>query len=138
MIYPGHGIVKYNKTVERLIEGRTKQYHVYTVVDNGMTIMVQHDAIHALMRPLISKDEVTEVLKVLNDTTTKIDQTRWNRRYREYMEKIKTGSIYEVAEVVRNLQILKASKDLSFGERKMLDQANYLVQTEIDMVLKGD
>ena len=73
------------------------------------------------------------VYEILKERNVKIDQTTWNRRYREYMEKIKTGSIFEIAEVLRNLFLLRHSKDLSFGERKMLDQAKHLLVKEISL-----
>lgn len=65
-----------------------------------------------------------------------IENQTWNRRYREYMEKIKTGSVYEVAEVYRDLLMLKSEKDLSFGERKMLDTARTLLVKEISLAKK--
>ena len=60
-----------------------------------------------------------------------MDGQTWNRRYREYMEKIKTGSVFEIAEVLRDLSLLKFDKDLSFGERKMLDTAKSLLIKEL-------
>ena len=77
--------------------------------------------------------EVQKVYKILKMRDVKIDQTTWNRRYRDYMEKIKTGSIYEISEVLRDLFLLRHSKDLSFGERKMLDQAKALIVKEISI-----
>jgi CarD family transcriptional regulator len=62
-----------------------------------------------------------------------MDNQTWNRRYREYMEKIKTGSVYEIAEVLRDLYRLKTDKDLSFGERKMLDTAKSLLIKELSL-----
>jgi CarD family transcriptional regulator len=85
------------------------------------------------LREIISDKEVQNVYKILKKRDVKIDQTTWNRRYREYMEKIKTGSVYEIAEVLRNLFMLRHSKDLSFGERKMLDQAKALLVKEISL-----
>ena len=85
------------------------------------------------LRALVSKQEVDEVLGILRDKKVKIDRTTWNRRYREYMEKIKTGSVKEIAEVLRNLYLLKNSKDLSFGEKKMFDTAKNLLVKEISM-----
>ena len=85
------------------------------------------------LRNIITDDEVTKVYKILKMRDVKIDQTTWNRRYRDYMEKIKTGSIYEISEVLRDLFLLRHSKDLSFGERKMLDQAKALIVKEISI-----
>ena len=72
-------------------------------------------------------------MQILKEKDVKIDNQTWNRRYREYMEKIRTGSVFEIAEVLRNLFLLRHSKDLSFGERKMLDQAKHLLVKEISL-----
>jgi CarD family transcriptional regulator len=67
-----------------------------------------------------------------------MDNQTWNRRYREYMDKIKTGSLYEVAEVFRDLSLLKITKDLSFGERKLYDTAHALLIKELSIAKKVD
>ncbi len=72
-----------------------------------------------------------EVYAILKEKDISVDSTTWNRRYREYMEKIKTGSVFEIAEVLRDLYLLKGDKDLSFGERKMLDTARSLLIKEL-------
>jgi CarD family transcriptional regulator len=73
------------------------------------------------------------VIEILRETNVKIDNQTWNRRYREYMEKIKTGSVFEIAEVLRDLFLLKVDKELSFGERKMLDTARSLLLKELSL-----
>ena len=85
------------------------------------------------LRPLISKDEATRVVEILKDKDVKIDTQTWNRRYRDYMEKIKTGSVFEIAEVLRDLYVLKVDKELSFGEKKMLDTAKNLLLKELNL-----
>jgi len=74
---------------------------------------------------------VAKVYKILRDKKVEIDQQTWNRRYREYTEKIKTGSVLEIAKVLRDLFVLKGDKELSFGERKMLDTARNLLVKEL-------
>ena len=85
------------------------------------------------LRPIISKTEAGKVLEILKQKNVKIDNQTWNRRYREYMEKIKTGSVYEIAEVLRDLFLLRVDKELSFGERKMLDTARSLLLKELSL-----
>ena len=75
--------------------------------------------------------QVKEVLSILKSRDVPRDTQTWNRRYREYMEKIKTGSVFEIAEVMRDLSVLRATKDLSFGERKMLETARGLLIKEL-------
>jgi CarD family transcriptional regulator len=73
------------------------------------------------------------VYGILKQKDISVDSATWNRRYREYMEKIKTGSVFEIAEVLRDLYLLKFDKDLSFGERKMLDTARNLLIKELSL-----
>jgi CarD family transcriptional regulator len=85
------------------------------------------------LREIIAQSEVPKLYSILKKRDIPVDNQTWNRRYREYMDKIKTGSIYEVAEVYRDLLMLKVEKDLSFGERKMLDTARNLLVKEISL-----
>jgi CarD family transcriptional regulator len=85
------------------------------------------------LRPLISKEEAIKVVEILKEKDVKIDTQTWNRRYRDYMEKIKTGSVFEIAEVLRDLYVLKVDKELSFGEKKMLDTAKNLLLKELNL-----
>jgi len=133
-VYPAHGIAVIKRIDEREVGGKKKSFYVLQVIENQMTIMVPTDNAEAVgLRSIISDDDVKKVYTILKMRDVKIDQTTWNRRYRDYMEKIKTGSIYEIAEVLRDLFLLRHSKDLSFGERKMLDQAKALIVKEISI-----
>src|SRR5690606_33994916 len=82
---------------------------------------------------LISENEIDKVFKLLGDHDVKVDNSTWNRRHRDYMTKVKTGSLLEIADVLRSLLLLKTSKKLSFGERKMLDQCKELIVKEISI-----
>lgn len=136
-VYPAHGVTVVKRIEEKNIGGRKKSFYVLQVVENMMTIMVPTDNAGGVgLRQIISTDEVPKVFNILKKRDVKIDQTTWNRRYREYSEKIKTGSVYEIAEVLRNLFLLRHSKDLSFGERKMLDQCKTLLVKEISLARK--
>jgi CarD family transcriptional regulator len=84
----------------------------------------------------MSTTDVGEVFQVLRVKDVTTDTQTWNRRYREYMDKIKTGSAYEIAEVLRDLYLLRRSKDLSFGERRMMDTARGLLVREIALAKK--
>ena len=137
-VYPAHGLAVVKRIEEKDVGGIKKKYYVLQVVDNQMTIMVPTENANSVgLREIVSTHDVGEVYKILQNRDVKIDQTTWNRRYREYMEKIKTGSIFEIAAVLRNLFLLRHSKDLSFGERKMLDQAKHLLVKEISLAKKA-
>jgi CarD family transcriptional regulator len=88
------------------------------------------------LRAIISSDEVKKVIGILQERDIKINAQTWNRRYRDYMEKIKTGSVFEVAVVLRDLFLLKEDKELSYGERKMLDTAKSLLVKELSLAKK--
>ena len=101
-----------------------------------MTVMVPKENADTVgLRQVISKNKVPKVLRILKDKKRNraYDHLTWNRRYREYMEKIKTGSAFEIAEVLRDLFLLKHNKELSFGERRMLDTARNLLVKELSI-----
>lgn len=135
-VYPGHGVGVIEKIETREISGSNKCFYVLKILDNGMTIMIPTD--HAKMvglREIIPEVLVPKVFQILKEKDVSIYNQTWNRRYREYMEKINTGSIFEIAEVLRDLYMLKSEKELSFGERKILDTAKNLLVTEIAIAM---
>ena len=89
------------------------------------------------LRGLVEAEDIETVYEILQ-TRELVDQTTWNRRQREYTEKIRTGSIFEVAEVMRDLCLLRTGKDLSFGERKMLDKAQGLLVKELSLATETE
>ncbi len=138
-VYPAHGVAVIKRIDEREVGGKKKQFYVLQVLENEMTIMVPTDNAKAVgLRPIVGSKEILNVYKILQMKDVRVDNTTWNRRYRECMEKIRTGSVYEIAEVLRNLYILKNNKDLSFGERKMLDTAKQLLVRELSIAKKTD
>jgi CarD family transcriptional regulator len=107
------------------------------ILENDMIIMIPIKNVNNVgLREIIGRKEVPKLYSILRKRDVMIENQTWNRRYREYMEKIKTGSVYEVAEVYRDLLMLKTEKDLSFGERKMLDTARTLLVKEISLAKK--
>ena len=136
-VYPAHGVGEVTAIENRSIGGIEQTFYILRILENGMKIMVPTDNIRQVgLREVISKSKVEKVLKILKAKSLSVETTTWNRRYREYMEKIKTGSVYEVAEVLRDLYILKSDKDLSFCELKLLDTAKGLLVREV-AVAKG-
>ncbi|RMG42371.1 MAG: CarD family transcriptional regulator [Candidatus Dadabacteria bacterium] len=132
IVYPGHGVGKINEVQTKKIGGQEQKFYDITILDSGMKIMVpvcQGEAVG--LRKVVDKKAVTKVYKILKDRNFRIDTQTWNRRFREYSQKIKTGSVYEIAEVLRDLSVLSNDKELSFGEKKMLDTAQNLLVSEI-------
>ena len=116
----------------RNVSGTQKKFYMLRIVDSEMTIMIPTENVQTVgLRRIIGRDMVSKVYKILREKKVEVDQQTWNRRYREYTEKIKTGSVLEIAKVLRDLFVLKADKELSFGERKMLDTARNLLVKEL-------
>ncbi len=133
-VYPGYGVVKVVSIETKEMLGSKVTFYNMQLVDNGLKIMIPTTNVKSAgLRPIISKAEASKVVGILKEKDIKIDNQTWNRRYREYMEKIKTGSVFEIAEVLRDLFLLKADKELSFGERKMLDSARTLLLKELTL-----
>jgi len=131
-VYPGHGVGVIEAIEAKQIMGKKEIFYILRILDNGMTIMIPRDNVQAVkLRGVIRKIDVAKVIHILKDRDVTIDTQTWNRRYREYMEKINTGSIYEIAEVLRDLHLLRAEKELSFGERKIMDMAKNLLVKEL-------
>lgn len=131
-VYPAHGVGEVKAIETREISGNKQTFYILKILDNGMTIMVPTQNVKSVgLREIIDEDQVDEVYEILKERDITVDNQPWNRRYREYMDKIKTGSVYEIAEVLRDLSLLKFDKELSFGERKLLDTARTLLVKEL-------
>jgi CarD family transcriptional regulator len=134
-VYPAHGVGKIESIETRSIEGKKQEFYIVRILDNDMKIMIPIRNAGAVgLRELIDSTDVPKVFEILKTREISINGGTWNRRYRGYMEKIKTGSIFELAEVLRDLTVLKGDKELSFGERKMLDTARGLLLKELSIV----
>jgi CarD family transcriptional regulator len=136
-VYPAHGVGVIERVESREISGSFQDFYVMRILENDMIIMIPIKNVNNVgLREIIGRKEVPKLYSILKRRDVMIENQTWNRRYREYMEKIKTGSVYEVAEVYRDLLMLKTEKDLSFGERKMLDTARTLLVKEISLAKK--
>ena len=132
VVYPGHGVGVINEVQSKKIAGTDQQFFDITIADSGMKIMVPMAQAQSVgLRKVVSKRAIDKVYDILKERDFKIDTQTWNRRFREYSQKIKTGSVYEIAEVLRDLSVLSIDKELSFGEKKMLDTAQNLLVSEI-------
>ncbi|MDB9823089.1 CarD family transcriptional regulator [Deltaproteobacteria bacterium] len=136
-VYPAHGVGVIETIESQEISGCRQDFYIIRILDNNMKIMVPTQNVDSVgLREIIGQKEVPKLYSILKKRDVVIDNQTWNRRYREYMDKIKTGSVFEVAEVYRDLLMLKEEKDLSFGERKMLDTARSLLVKEISLAKK--
>jgi CarD family transcriptional regulator len=134
-VYPAQGIGMVQAIELKSISGgKRESFYVLRILDTGVTIMIPMNNVGQVgLRRIMDAKSVRSIYKILRSRDTGVDPQPWNRRYRQYMDKLKSGSPFEIAEVLRNLLHLKGEKVLSFGERKMLDTARSLLVKEISI-----
>ena len=133
-IYPARGLAEVTAIEDKEVGGYTQRFYVLQVAETEQTIMVPVARVTDVgLRQVIASDKISDVYDILKERDVEIDTQTWNRRYRGYIEKIKTGSVFEVAEVLRDLYLLRNDKTLSFGERRMLDMAKRLLVQELSV-----
>lgn len=138
VVYPMHGAGVIEGVEEREILGEKQSYFVLRFPVGDMKVMIPTANVEQIgIRPVISKDEVDKVIELLTADKTKMS-TNWNKRYRKNMERIKTGDIYEVADVVKNLMLRDKDKALSTAERKMLTNARHILISELVLSKDAD
>ena len=138
VVYPGHGVGVIAGVQEKSIQGLERKFFVLRFLENRMTIMIPTEHIASIgLRPVIDKEMATEVYRILRTKKPPCDQTNWSRRYKDYSEKIRTGSIIEIAKILRDLLALKSEKELSFSERTMLDTVRNLLVEELAVATRN-
>lgn len=131
VVYPNHGAGTIIGIETKNILGEKKEYYIMKLPIGEMKVMIPVEKVEGIgIRNVIDKKEADQVLKLLKEDKSTMSQN-WNRRYRANMEKLKTGNIYEVAEVVRNLTIRDHEKGLSTGEKKMLNNSRQILISEL-------
>lgn len=130
-VYPAHGVGKIEAIEKKEIGGTNQSFYVMKIIESGMVVMIPTTAKETGLRSIIPPKDVKKVYAILKEKNVEISPQPWNQRYRDYMQKIKTGSVYEIASVLRDLNVLSADKSLSFGEKKMMDTAKGLLVKEI-------
>jgi CarD family transcriptional regulator len=136
VVYPHHGAGQVIKKEKKEILGETREYLTIKILHNDMTVMVPcENAGKAGLRRVIDEDTVKKVLAVLSDEVSEMPKN-WNRRFKHNRDKIKTGDIYELAEVVRNLAVREQDKGLSTGEKQMYTRAKKILASEMMYALE--
>ncbi|MEZ4366335.1 MAG: CarD family transcriptional regulator [Kofleriaceae bacterium] len=139
-VYPTHGVAEVVGIEKKEINSTVCSFFVLKVIATGMQILVPRDKADQVgLRHIATTAEIEEVFELLRDPEVHIDKQTWNRRHRGFMEKIKTGSLFDVAEVFRDLFRLKSTKVLSFGERKMsTTPSSFIVMSRPSLVRTED
>ena len=132
VVHPAHGLGEIIAIEQREIGGTKGEFFIIRILDNGMRVMVPRtSAESAGLRPVMSGKDADKVLETMKAREVAVDLQPWSRRFRAYTEMIKSGSPHEVAKVLRDMYRLKFDKELSFGERRLLDQAKSLLLKEL-------
>jgi CarD family transcriptional regulator len=138
VVYPHHGAGKVLNKEVKAIFGDEREYLTIKILHNDMTVMVPtENAALAGLRRVIDEETVKKVLDVLQDDVSEMPKN-WNRRFKHNRDKIKTGDIYELAEVVRNLALRESEKGLSTGEKQMFTRAKKILASELMYALDKD
>ena len=130
IVYPMHGAGTIDSIEEKNILGENQAYYVIKMPGEVKVMVPTNKAEQIGVRNVIGKEEAEKVISILGEDETEMSQN-WNKRYRDNMEKMKTGNIYEVADVVRNLSFKQKEKGLSTGEKKMLSNAKQILVSEL-------
>jgi CarD family transcriptional regulator len=131
VVYPHHGAGKVLKKEQKEMLGEVREYLTIKILHNDMTVMVPCENAHrAGLRRVIGEDDVERVLAVLRDDMSAMPKN-WNRRFKHNRDKMKTGDVFELAEVVRNLAIRDFDKGLSTGEKQMFTRAKKILASEL-------
>lgn len=143
VVYPIHGVARIAAIQNENIGGEEELcYILETEMKTGnhrpvIKLPVSKAEANGVRR-VVDETQVGKVIEILKQRSSKTDSLTWNKRHREYQEKMRTGSIYQAAEVFRDLTLLKETKDLSHGERKLFDQARNLLIKELSIVKRTD
>lgn len=138
VIYPHHGAAVIEKREKRKLQGEERDYLVLRLTYGDLTLMVPADATDDVgLRNVVSKKQADEVIDVLKRRDGTMP-TNWSRRFKANYEKLRSGDIFQVAEVVRNLALREREKGLSAGEKRMLTKARKILVSEIAAAIKKD
>ena len=130
VVCPGHGVGQVLTMEERPAGQVIARFYIVKLITNGAKILVP-ESNRGAIRPLMKPEEVDQVFEVLSDKSIEIDRSTWNRRHREYLIKINTGSLTEVADVLRQVLLIRIGKKLSYGEKKIMDLCRDLIVKEV-------
>ncbi len=138
VVYPAQGVGRVERIERQEISGTNAEFYIVRILSNNVTLMVPvKNAANVGLRALSSSPEGLNIIESLKDRSDFTGYTgqNWNRRYREYSEKLKSGDLSDVAYVLKELLLIGRDKELSFGERRLLEQAMNLVTMELAYAL---
>lgn len=141
VVYPAQGVGKIESLEKQEIGGLAAEFYIIRIFDSNITVMVPvKNAKNVGLRELCSPEQAKDIFAFLEDRSDFTGYTgqNWNRRHREYTEKLNSASLTDVAQVLKELTLISGEKELSFGEKRLLEQAMALISTELAFVLKEE
>ena len=138
VVYPAQGVGKVERIESQTVGGQSEDFYIVRILTNNVTLMVPvKNAVNVGLRHVYPADKAQGIMESLKDRSTFTGYTgqNWNRRYREYSEKLKSGNLADVAYVLKELLLIGGGKELSFGERRLLEQASGLLTLEVAYAL---
>lgn len=135
VVYPAHGVGVIEAIETKEISNSHQAFYIMRILENGMVIMIpKNNAQTVGLRHIVSKEEIPKVYEVLkNHNFVSSNGQSWHKRYREYVERLKMGSVCGLAEVIKELILIGKEKELSFGERRLLDTARRFLIKELSI-----
>jgi len=139
VVYPGHGVAKISRIFEKVISGVVTHFFELKFLNKDMTILVPVDNLEIVgVRRLSSLDNVNDIFKMLAEPFHTVHSeaapSNWNKRNKEYQGKLRTGNLYDICKIYRDLRHVSLYKELSFGEKALLQQTELLLAQEISLV----
>lgn len=140
VVYPGHGVAQVSRIIEKNIAGQTTKFFELKFINKDMTILVPVSNLASVgIRRLSSPDMIEEIFKMLSQPFGYHPEsagTNWNKRNKEYQGKLRTGNLADICKIYRDLKQISSHKELSFGEKHLLQQTELLLAQEIALVKK--
>lgn len=142
VVYPSHGVAKVNKLVKKVINGNEKTFYELSFLNKDITILVPTDNIDNVgIRPLASNEKIDQIIDILRkpakkDNCSEFISLTWNKRSKDYQSKLRSGDLKQISEIYKDLIYISKKKELSFGEKNLLQKTEYLLVEEISIVKK--
>ena len=138
VVYPGHGVAKVNRIIEKIISNKITTFYELTFIHKDMTVLVPTENLpSAGIRKVSSHENIEDVFKLLAEPSKKGNDlvvSNWNKRNKDYQIKLRSGNVFEISKIYRDLKSISQYKELSFGERNLLNQTETLLAEEISVV----
>jgi len=140
VVYPGHGVARISNILEQVIEGKVIKFYELSFMNQGTTILVPvHHAEQVGLRGLSSQEHITHAFSVIAQPSRKVHHhelsaSSWNKRNKQYQLKLRRGGLVELSEIYRDLKSIQTQKELSFGEKALLQKIEFLITEEISLV----